>query len=69
MGSAPVQATLRAAFDAAMRDPELLSEAAKLKLDLDPTPGAEVERIVAGLYRTPADVVAEVSKIMRPVQK
>jgi tripartite-type tricarboxylate transporter receptor subunit TctC len=63
------QAMLRKAFDAATRDPALMEEGKKLKLDIDPMSGAEVERIVAGLYQTPADVVDEVRKIMRPVQK
>lgn len=63
------QQMLRQAFDAALRDPELLAEAKKLSLDIDPMSGGEVEKIVAGLYQTPADVVAEVRGIMRPVQK
>ena len=63
------QQMLRKAFDAALRDPELLAEAKKLKLDIDPMRGAEVEKVVAALYRTPADVVAQVRAIMKPVQK
>ena len=63
------KAMLRTAFDAALRDPELLAEAARLKLDIDPMAGAQVEKIVADLYKTPADVVALLRDIMRPVQK
>ena len=59
------QAMLRKAFDAALRDPELLAEAKRLGLDLDPMPGAGVADVVAELHRTPADVVAEVRAIMR----
>ncbi len=62
-------AMLRRAFDAALRDPELLAEGKKLSLDIDPMPGAEVEKVVANLYKTPADVVAEVRAIMKPTQK
>ncbi len=69
-GLAPERAALlRQAFDSALRDPELLAEARKLKLDIDPMPGVEVERIIAELYKTPADVVSEVRAIMKPVQK
>lgn len=63
------QAILRQAFDSALRDSELLADAAKLKLDIDPMPGVKVERIVNDLYKTPADIVAEVRAIMKPVQK
>jgi len=62
-------ALLRKGFDAALRDPELLAEATKLKLDIDPMPGVEVERTIAELYKTPPDIVAEVRGIMKPVQK
>ncbi len=69
-GLAPVrQAMLRKAFDDALRDPDLLAEARKLSLDIDPTPGAEVEKIVNTLYASPPDIVAEVRAIMRPVLK
>jgi len=60
------QATLRKAFDSTLSDPELLAEAKKLGLGIDPMPGAGVQRIVEQLYQTPADVVAEVRAIMRP---
>jgi tripartite-type tricarboxylate transporter receptor subunit TctC len=69
-GLAPArQAMLRKAFDDALHDPELIAEARKLSLDIDPTPGAEVERIVNALYASPTDIVAEVRAIMRPTQK
>ena len=60
------QASLRKAFDSTLGDPELLAEAKKLGLGIDPMPGAEVQRIVEQLYQTPADVVAEVRAVMRP---
>lgn len=62
-------ALLRKAFDATLKDPELLAEAKRMKLDIDPMPGAEVERIIADLYKTPADIVAEVRGIMKPAQR
>ncbi len=63
------QAMLRKAFDETLRDPELLAEARKLKLDIDPMSGAEVEKVVDALYASPPDIVAEVRAIMKPVLK
>ena len=39
--------TLRRAFDAAMRDPELLAEAEKLKVGVSPLTGEELQQLVA----------------------
>jgi tripartite-type tricarboxylate transporter receptor subunit TctC len=47
----------RKAFDATMRDPEFLAEAAKIKLNIDPLPGAEVQKIVEQIYATPPEQV------------
>jgi tripartite-type tricarboxylate transporter receptor subunit TctC len=41
---------LRRAFLATLRDPEFLAEAKKAKLEVNPVPGDEVERLVAGLF-------------------
>jgi tripartite-type tricarboxylate transporter receptor subunit TctC len=51
-------AALRAAFDATMRDPEYLAEAKKRGLEVNPMSGAGIEKLIAGLYATPPDVVA-----------
>jgi tripartite-type tricarboxylate transporter receptor subunit TctC len=48
---------LRAAFDAMARDPELLAEAARQSLDVDPVSGAEMQALVERLYRAPPDVI------------
>lgn len=53
-------AALRAAFDAAMKDPELLAEARKLNIDIIPSSGAEVQGDVVRLFATPKEVVARV---------
>lgn len=50
-------AILRKSFDAAMKDPELLAEAAKLKFDIDPMTGAELEAQARKLQAAPASVV------------
>ena len=49
-----------------MRDPELRADAAKLKLDIDPVPGTEMQTLVDQLYSAPAGVVELVKKISSP---
>jgi tripartite-type tricarboxylate transporter receptor subunit TctC len=51
-------AALRGAFDATMKDPEFLADAAKQRLLVTPMTGAQVEGFIKDLYQTPADVVA-----------
>jgi tripartite-type tricarboxylate transporter receptor subunit TctC len=51
-------AALREAFDKAMRDPELLAEAKKQLLDIDPISGARMSELVSSAYAAPGDVVA-----------
>ena len=49
----------REALNAAMKDPQLLAEAKKLDLDIDPAPGDQVElRIKAALNQPPETVAA-----------
>ena len=55
-------AALRAAFDATMKDEGFLAEAKKAGLEVDPVPGAEMDRLIAELYRTPPDIIAEAKK-------
>jgi tripartite-type tricarboxylate transporter receptor subunit TctC len=54
---------LRAAFGAMMADPDLLAEAARQALDVDPVSGAEMQALVERLYRAPPEVVDLVQKI------
>src|SRR5262249_53901544 len=48
---------LRKSFDATMKDSELLAEAAKLKFDIDPMTGTEVEAQAKKQQTAPASVV------------
>ena len=57
-------AALRTAFNAAMKDPELLADAKRLNVDVIPNSGEEVQDLVAQMYATPADVVARVRKAL-----
>ena len=41
---------LRRAFLATLRDPEFLADARKVRLEVNPVPGEEVERLVAGMF-------------------
>jgi tripartite-type tricarboxylate transporter receptor subunit TctC len=53
-------AALRRAFDATMKDPAFVAEAAKLQFDVDPLTGEQVQALVAQLAATPREVVARV---------
>ena len=55
---------LRRAFDATMRDPAFVADAAKLQLEIDPMSGEAVQALVGDLAATPAHVVARVRAIL-----
>jgi tripartite-type tricarboxylate transporter receptor subunit TctC len=58
-------ATLRTAFDATMKDPEFLEEAARSRLDVDPRTGAELEALVVKLYASPKELVQRLQNLLR----
>ena len=51
---------LRRAFDATMKEPAFIADAARLQLDIDPMTGEEVQALVAQLAKTPPAIVARV---------
>ncbi len=55
---------LRSAFDATVKDPAFLAEAATAKIDIDPLSGQEVQTLVAEVAQTPPDVVTRVRKAL-----
>jgi tripartite-type tricarboxylate transporter receptor subunit TctC len=55
---------LRTAFAAAMRDPQLIAEAAKMDLELGFVGGADVQALVERLYRSPPEVIARAQAIV-----
>jgi tripartite-type tricarboxylate transporter receptor subunit TctC len=57
---------MRTAFDATMKDAGFLAEAKKAGLEVDPVSGAEMDRLVAEIYRTPPDIVAEAKRAASP---
>ena len=58
-------AALREAFDASMKDPMLLADAAKQNLPIDPVGGAEAEKIVERLYRFPPALIEKAKNAVR----
>jgi hypothetical protein len=55
-------AALRAAFDAMVRDPEFLAEAAQRKIDVDPMGGEDVGALVRAILTAPPEVVERAKK-------
>jgi tripartite-type tricarboxylate transporter receptor subunit TctC len=55
---------LRKGFMDALKSPELLAEAEKIKLDVDPVSGEEIEKIVAGLFALEPAMVAKLKDIL-----
>jgi hypothetical protein len=46
-----------------MKDPDLLAEATRQGLDVDPVSGAEIDALVQRVYATPPDVLELVRRI------
>jgi hypothetical protein len=57
-------AALRKAFTDTMKDPELLAEAAKMNIDVEPNTGEQVQALVAKMYETPPAVIERVKKAL-----
>jgi tripartite-type tricarboxylate transporter receptor subunit TctC len=63
--SADIVKLMRDAFAATLRDPALLAEANKAKLDVDFTPGEEAVKILKEVLSQPKDIVDEFSKYIK----
>ena len=59
-------ATLRAAFEATMKDPEFLSEVSRAKAEFHPLPGAELQALVTKAAATPPQVIARMKQLLQP---
>jgi tripartite-type tricarboxylate transporter receptor subunit TctC len=55
---------LRSAFGLAIKDPELLAEAKKGRMDVEPESGENLEKLAHKVLEQPPDVVARVKKIL-----
>jgi hypothetical protein len=55
---------LREAFTKTVQDPAFSAEAAKKKLDINPTSGEEVEKLTREVMAQPADVIERLKTLM-----
>jgi tripartite-type tricarboxylate transporter receptor subunit TctC len=60
---------LRRAFDATMKDPEFLADAAKMSLEIDPITGEQAQELIARVLGTPEPVAMRVRKALEPQAK
>ena len=51
--SADLKGGVRQAFDATLKDAAFLADADKTKIEINPVSGADVEKLVAQLFRAP----------------
>ena len=58
--------TLRKAFDATMRDPSFLADAAKMRIDVAPLSGVKVQEAVAALYGAPKEIIELARQAISP---
>ena len=61
-------ASLRRAFDATIRDPAYLADAAKVGVGASPMTGEDVEALVKRVYATPAEIVEKAGSAARGKQ-
>ena len=54
---------LRDAFNRAVKDPQFVAEAAKLRLPVSPKTGEEALKVVEKIYATPEDIVQAARKV------
>ena len=55
-------AALRGAFDTLVKDPAFLKDAERAKAQIDPAPGAELQKDLVAVFKAPKDIV-ERSKV------
>jgi tripartite-type tricarboxylate transporter receptor subunit TctC len=55
---------LRKAFMATMTDPAFMADAEKSQLEVNPVAGADLQKLVAEIYRTPPEVAKKAAQIL-----
>ncbi len=55
---------LRRAFDQSLKDPELLAEAQKQRMDVDPESGENLAKLAKQILEQPPEVIARVKKVL-----
>jgi tripartite-type tricarboxylate transporter receptor subunit TctC len=63
--SAPHLAELRKAFNAAVKDKDLLADAAKARLSIEPKDAATVQKLIKDMYGSPPELVEKARKALR----
>jgi tripartite-type tricarboxylate transporter receptor subunit TctC len=56
---------LRAAFDAAVKDQELLKDAKAQRMEIDPVTGAEINALLDRVYAAPPELAARLRELAR----
>jgi hypothetical protein len=56
---------LRKAFQQTLKDPELLADARKAKLDIEPVTGEELEKMIGTLFKLNRSIVGRLKEILR----
>jgi len=56
---------LRKAFQQTLKDPELLADARKAKLDIEPITGEELEKMIGKLFKLDRSIVGRLQEILR----
>jgi len=57
-------ALLRRAFDDTMKDPAFLADAGKLRLEIDPLTGEEVQNVVSRVLGTPKPIINQIQAVL-----
>jgi tripartite-type tricarboxylate transporter receptor subunit TctC len=57
---------LRTAFAAVLRDPDMLAEAARMRIEITPQTGGDIQRVVDNAYAAPAAIIDRLKKIVEP---
>jgi hypothetical protein len=58
---------LRRAFDSTMKDAEFLSDARRLRLEITPGTGEEVQRTVHQVLTTPREIIRQTAAVMAAI--
>lgn len=48
-----------------MKDPDFLAEIAKARLEVSPTSGVEIDRLLADIYASPREVIEKAKQAVR----
>ena len=61
-------AALRKAFMDTMKDPKFLADAKRRRLEIDPIPGEDIEKLVNELYATPVELARLTAGYRKPAK-